>query len=150
MSDRITEIEKDYVLAKGCFVDVLLIVIGGPLLFFGIVLVLWLGVTFWPVVLLALGTIALVVMARVKQAKTSRQMISEIVAARASLPNDVPGDGSTWVVRTPSGEFAAPDAQLIEQWARVGRVRPSDHVFDAVHGHWAVAKDVVPDAYRRR
>lgn len=149
MSDRITEIEKEYVLSKGCFVDVLLLVIGGPLLFFGIVLVLWLGVTFWPVVLLALGTIALLVMARVKQAKTSHQMISEIVDARASLPNDVPGDGRTWVVRTSSGEFAAPDAQLIEEWARAGRLRQSDHVFDADRGCWKVAKDVVRDAYRR-
>jgi hypothetical protein len=140
VTERLGTAEKDYVLAKGCFANTLLIVVGGPLLFFGIALMLWLGVVFWPILLLALGAIAVVVTNRARRAKVSRQVIGEIVAARESLPRDVPGDGRTWVVRTQSGEFAASGPQLIEEWARLGRVRPWDHVFDAGRGCWARKK----------
>src|SRR5688500_14705997 len=98
MSDRTAEIEKDYVFAKGCFADVLLVVIGGPLLFFAISVVLWFGLVFWPVVVVAIGAIAFLLTNRAKQGKASRQALAAIVAAREALPNDVPGDGRTWVV----------------------------------------------------
>ena len=148
VAERISVIEKDYILAKGCFADVLLVVLGGPLLFFALAVVAWLGVVFWPVVLLAVAVIWILAVKRGEQANRSRQVLGKIVAARESVPRDVPGDGGTWVVRTESGEFAAAGPQLIEEWARTGRVSPWDHVFDAGRGCWAVAKDVVPEAYR--
>ena len=149
MKEHLETVEKDYVLAKGCFADVLLIVVGGPILFFAIAVALWLGVVFWPVVVLAIVAVAVLTAKRANHANRSRGVIVGIVAARESLPADVPGDGCSWVVRTESGDFLASGPELVEEWAQLGRVHPAHHVFDADRGHWFVAKDIVPNAYRR-
>jgi hypothetical protein len=47
-----------------------------------------------------------------------------------------------WKVRRDKEEWPAPDAAMIRQWAELGKVLPSDYVYNPVLDKWMYAREV--------